>query len=64
MKEKVLYTCEICHTDWSSKEKAINCEKSHREIKEITNKKFRASENYPDWVEIKFTDGHIIKYKR
>ena len=32
MKEKVLYTCEICHTDWNAKEKAINCEKSNREI--------------------------------
>ncbi len=27
MTEKILYTCDICKTDYASKEKAIECEK-------------------------------------
>lgn len=27
MIEKKLYTCEICNTDYSDKEKAMQCEK-------------------------------------
>ena len=30
MKEKKLYTCEICNTDYTDKEKAKQCEKGIR----------------------------------
>lgn len=30
MKEKKLYTCEICHTDYAEKCKCVECEKSHQ----------------------------------
>lgn len=30
MKEKKLYTCEICHTDYTDKEIAKECEKNHK----------------------------------
>ena len=30
MKEKKLYTCEICHTDYAEKSDAIGCEKNHK----------------------------------
>ena len=29
MKEKTLYTCEICHTNYADKKSAIECEKYH-----------------------------------
>ena len=29
MKEKTLYTCEICHTSYANKQEAIECEKYH-----------------------------------
>lgn len=35
MKEKKLYTCEICNTDYADKEKAKQCEKGH--IKQVIN---------------------------
>lgn len=30
MKEKKLYTCEICNTDYAEKEAAVKCEKNHK----------------------------------
>nr|DAD99461.1 MAG TPA: Monocytic leukemia zinc finger protein finger, acetyl transferase, DNA [Siphoviridae sp. ctNU74]DAH76820.1 MAG TPA: Monocytic leukemia zinc finger protein finger, acetyl transferase, DNA [Caudoviricetes sp.] len=30
MREKKLYTCEICNTDYADKEKARQCEKKHK----------------------------------
>lgn len=32
MIEKILYTCQICNTDYADKEKAIACEKSHKTL--------------------------------
>ena len=32
MKQKTLYTCEICHTDYSDKEDAKRCEKNHKTL--------------------------------
>ncbi len=36
MREKKLYTCEICNTDYSDKEKARQCEKSHKLLEKAT----------------------------
>ena len=32
MKEKTLYTCQICNTDYSNKADALDCEKNHKDI--------------------------------
>lgn len=32
MKEKTLYTCQICNTDYSEKADALDCEKNHKDI--------------------------------
>ena len=32
MIQKILYTCQICNTDYADKEKAIACEKSHKTL--------------------------------
>ena len=32
MKEKTLYTCQICNTDYSNKTDALDCEKNHKDI--------------------------------
>lgn len=37
MIKKILYTCQICNTDYADKEKAIACEKSHKALEEIIN---------------------------
>ena len=36
MKEKKLYTCEICNTDYTDKEKASKCEKTHKLLETAT----------------------------
>lgn len=36
MKEKKLYTCDICNTDYSDKQRAIDCEKNHKLIEKAT----------------------------
>lgn len=36
MKEKKLYTCEICNTDYADKEKAKQCEKGHKMLEKAT----------------------------
>jgi hypothetical protein len=36
MKEKKLYTCEICNTDYADKEKAKQCEKEHKLLEKAT----------------------------
>jgi len=36
MKEKKLYTCEICNTDYADKEKAKQCEKGHKLLENAT----------------------------
>ena len=30
MKQKILYTCEICKTDYADKKKATECECGHK----------------------------------
>lgn len=55
MTKKELFTCDVCHTDFNTKEKAIACEKSHKKG-EIKDLRFRANENFPDKVLLKFDD--------
>ena len=36
MREKKLYTCEICNTDYAEKESAAKCEKNHELLGKAT----------------------------
>ena len=36
VKEKKLYTCEICNTDYANKEKAKQCEERHKLLEKAT----------------------------
>lgn len=36
MREKKLYTCEICNTDYAEKETAVKCEKNHKLLEKAT----------------------------
>lgn len=68
MKERKLYTCEICLTDYADKRKAIDCEKNHKDTFEITHMKFypKGVDNtgYPCSITIKGKDGRELVYKR
>ncbi|MFI3171741.1 MAG: hypothetical protein R3Y09_06720 [Clostridia bacterium] len=68
MKEKKLYTCEICYEDYNDKEKAIQCEKSHKKAKGISKCSYLSighnATGYPNKVVIEFEDGEKIVYSR
>ena len=36
MREKRLYTCDICNTDYADKQKAMECEKNHKLLEKAT----------------------------
>lgn len=57
MKEKRLYTCEICNTDYAQKEDALKCEKEHCGKFEVKDFRINPHQKYPHKVELKFSDG-------
>lgn len=70
MTEKRLYTCDICKTDYASKEKAIECKKNHKLLETATivgvYKSMNAiKEGVPTKIRIKFKgmDG-FVEYSR
>lgn len=68
MKEIKLYKCDICETQYKSKEECKKCETSHIKPKEITGTRYlNVNENakgYPLTVSIKMSDGKTVVYKR
>ena len=64
MKELKLFVCEYCGTQYKDKEKAKECEKVHKVANGINNASYHANGDYPDRVEVHFTDGKSIWYKR
>ena len=64
MKKKVLYSCEVCFTDYAEKSEAEQCEKQHEKIKGIHSFRVNAHEKYPFKVEVQFADGHSCNYER
>lgn len=64
MKKKVLYTCEICCTDYAEKSEAEQCEKQHERIKGIHSFCVNAHAKYPFRVEVQFADGNTFWYSR
>lgn len=60
MTEKKLYTCDICKTDYASKEKAIQCEKNHKSLETATIIGiYKPMNSIPDGVPVKIR----IKFK-
>lgn len=68
MREFKVYQCEVCGTKFSSKEKAVECEKTHRKIIKAIAAKYRpytsAKDGIPDYISVSFDDGSEVRYKR
>ncbi len=64
MTEKKLYTCDICHTDYSSKSDAQQCEKAHCRCNKITDTRYNSYFEYPYRIEVEFSDGTKRWYKQ
>lgn len=63
MTEKKLYTCDVCHTDYASKEDARECEKGHILSTVIKDFRYTSHSKYPTKILVKFTDGKERWYK-
>lgn len=68
MKKVEHYVCEICHTEYAEKEKAVKCEKLHKIPLEVKATKYRpitsCIDDIPDYVNVTFSDGSSERYKR
>ena len=67
MRLRVLYTCEVCHTDYVDGESAIECEKSHAQNLIIADCKFHPVSKcgrFPVSVTIRADDGEQRVYRR
>lgn len=68
MKELTYYQCEVCGTQFNDKEKAKECERSHRKIIRTISAKYRpytsSKDGIPDSVILRFDDGSETRYKR
>lgn len=68
MKEKVLYTCEVCHTDYADKAEAKRCEESHKKKLKIVDSRYLARAQtligFPITITVQSEDGIRVTYKR
>lgn len=64
MKELKLYVCDCCGTQFKDKQKAKECENGHKIAIENKNASYHANCDYPDRIEVKFSDGKCVWYKR
>ena len=64
MTKKELYTCYICHTDYSNKADALKCEKEHCISTVMKAFRYQAHQKYPSKIEVEFTDGTTHWYRQ
>lgn len=67
MKRKILYTCEVCHTDYETEERAIECENGHKTQLKIVgasyNSIYKVPYGFPIDIEVKSENGSIMTYR-
>lgn len=67
MKEIITYQCEICGTQYAEKNRAKECEKAHAKPLTVTPVRYNALLNdgtYPPIVNVQFSDGTTLRYRR
>lgn len=68
MKQKILYTCEICHTDYKDKLAAERCEKHHKQKLKIIDRRdvplSQDKRGFPVTITIQTADGETAIYSR
>lgn len=68
MKEKVLYECELCHTQYAAKIDAQCCENNHKRVISVDAERFLSEKQdatgYPISVTLVMSNGVKIKYSR
>ena len=69
MKKLELYQCDICGTNYKSKEECKKCEEHHVKVGEIIDAKYNAMDRgsfdgLPVKISVKFANGKIAQYRR
>lgn len=68
MKERVLYTCEFCRTDYADKAEAMRCEESHKKKLKIVDSRylayFQSGSDLPYAITVQSEDGTQATYER
>ena len=59
MKKRIQYMCEICGTEYSTKEKAEGCEASHEKNVKLTKFEYVYGRAMPKYVYVENADGTI-----
>lgn len=59
MKKRIQYMCEICGTEYSTKEKAEGCEASHEKNVKLTKFEYVYGRVMPKYVYVENADGTI-----
>lgn len=66
---KTLYICEICNTEYGTREEAEECEKSHLQVNGIESAEYIEQlflgerMPYPSIVNVKFSDNTVMPYQ-
>jgi hypothetical protein len=68
MKEKILYTCEYCHTDYKYEYEAKKCEDNHSKKLKIVDKRYQAykvnEKGFPITITVEDENGNKEIYRR
>lgn len=64
MKELKLFMCEYCGEQYRESKNAKECEERHKLPIEIKASRFKIAAEYPEKIEIKFSDGTTHLYNR
>lgn len=66
MKQKILYTCEICKTYYADKKKATECECGHKTGLKVINACYKSintvTHGFPTKITVQSKDGKEMTY--
>ena len=66
MKQKILYTCEICKTDYAEKKKATESECVHKTKLKVINACYKSinavTHGFPTKITVQSKDGKEMTY--
>lgn len=68
MKEKMVYQCEFCHTEFNNKKDCQECEAFHNKTLRISGKRYLCFKNdsvsFPHIIIVSDKEGKTCEYRR
>ena len=66
MKQKILYTCDICKTDYADEKKARECECGHKTGLKVIDARYKSinavTHGFPIKITVQSKDGEEMTY--